>query len=192
MIFVYLFSMFFRIGLFSFGGGLAMLPLIFQSVQAFGVMTAQEFSNLVALSQVTPGPVAVNAATYVGLNYAGIPGAAAATLGVCCPAFFLMLTVMTFMEKFRESRGLEGAFSGIRPVTAGLIAAAAVFVAETVLVKGDLFSPELIKDPISYVNWIPMAIFAATLPIAGIFKISPIKITILMGIAGAILCGQAE
>ena len=63
MIYAYIFTMFFRIGLFSFGGGLAMLPLIFQSVQDFGIMTAQEFSDLVALSQVTPGPVAVNAAT---------------------------------------------------------------------------------------------------------------------------------
>ena len=74
MIYVTLFVMFFRIGLFSFGGGLAMLPLIFQSVKDFGMMTASEFSDLVALSQVTPGPIAVNAATYVGFNGAGIPG----------------------------------------------------------------------------------------------------------------------
>ena len=80
MIYVTLFVMFFRIGLFSFGGGLAMLPLIFQSVKDFGMMTASEFSDLVALSQVTPGPIAVNAATYVGFNGAGIPGALAATL----------------------------------------------------------------------------------------------------------------
>ena len=72
-----LFIMFFRIGFFGFGGGLAMLPLIFQSVQDFGVMTHEEFSNLVALSQITPGPMAVNAATYVGFNSAGIIGAAA-------------------------------------------------------------------------------------------------------------------
>ena len=85
MIYLYLFTMFFRIGLFSFGGGLAMLPLIFQSVQDFGIMTSQEFSDLVALSQVTPGPVAVNAATYVGFNYSGLPGALTATLGVCLP-----------------------------------------------------------------------------------------------------------
>ena len=87
MIYVTLFVMFFRIGLFSFGGGLAMLPLIFQSVKDFGMMTASEFSDLVALSQVTPGPIAVNAATYVGFNGAGIPGALAATLGVALPSF---------------------------------------------------------------------------------------------------------
>ncbi len=68
-----LFVLFFRIGLFSFGGGYAMLPLIYQGIQEFGFMSAEEFSRLVALSQVTPGPIAINAATYVGYQYAGVP-----------------------------------------------------------------------------------------------------------------------
>ena len=110
MIYASLFAMFFRIGLFSFGGGLAMLPLIFQSVQDFGMMTAAEFSDLVALSQVTPGPIAVNAATYVGFNGAGIPGALAATLGVSLPSFILILIVVKFLERFQESKGIQGAF----------------------------------------------------------------------------------
>lgn len=188
MIFVYLFSMFFKIGLFGFGGGLAMLPLIFQSVQNFGIMTAREFSNLVALSQVTPGPIAVNAATYVGFNYAGLAGAAVATLGVCLPSFVLVLIVMKFMEKFKESKGMEGAFLGIRPVTVGLIGAAAIFVAETSLVNGDIFSADIFTDP-SYINPIPCGIFVLTLILAGGFKVSPIKITILMAVVGALLCG---
>ncbi len=189
MIYLYLFTMFFRIGIFSFGGGLAMLPLIFQSVQDFGIMTAGEFSNLVALSQVTPGPIAVNAATYVGLNYGGLPGAAAATLGVCLPSFVLMLLVMKCMEKFKESKGMEGAFLGIRPVTVGLIAAAVIFVSDTVLVKGQLLSAKIFQDPAGYINVIPCLIFVVTLILAGKFKVSPIKITILMAIVGAILCG---
>lgn len=191
MIFVYLFTIFFRIGLFSFGGGLAMLPLIFQSVQDFGIMTAQEFSNLVALSQVTPGPIAVNAATYVGFTYAGLAGAAMATLGVCLPSFLLMLIVMKFMEQFKESRGLSGTFAGIRPVTVGLIGAAAIFVAETSLVNGNVFSLNWLEHPGSYINVIPCVICAVTLVLAGRFKISPIKITILMAVVGAVLCGQA-
>lgn len=189
MKFVFLFVMFARIGMFSFGGGLAMLPLIFQSVQDFGMMAPHEFSNLVALSQVTPGPIAVNAATYVGLNYAGLPGAVTATLGVCVPSFVLMLIVMKFMEKFQNSKGLQGAFAGIRPVTVGLIAAAAIFVAETSLVKGNLFCMEIFTDPKGYINFPACCIFAATLVLAGKFKISPIKITILMGVIGAFLCG---
>lgn len=189
MMLAYLFGMFFRIGLFSFGGGLAMLPLIFQSVQDFGMMSSHEFSNLVALSQVTPGPIAVNAATYVGLNYAGVLGSIAATLGVCMPSFLLILIVMKFMDKFKESKGLTGAFLGIRPVTVGLIAAAAVFVAETVLVNGNLFSADLFKDPLQYINIVPCAIFLVTLFLSGKLKIGPIKITILMGIVGVIVCG---
>ena len=143
MMYAYLFTIFFKIGLFGFGGGLAMLPLIFQSVQTFGIMSSQEFSNLVALSQVTPGPMAVNAATYVGFNYAGIPGAMVATLGVCLPAFILMIIVFKFIQRFNDSKGIQGAMTGIRPVTVALIGTAAIFVSETVLVKGPLISEKL-------------------------------------------------
>ncbi len=189
MIYVYLFTMFFRIGLFSFGGGLAMLPLIFQSVQDFGIMSSQEFSDLVALSQVTPGPVAVNAATYVGFNYSGIPGALIATLGVCLPSFVIMLIVMKFIDKFNDSKGVQGAFTGIRPVTVGMIAAAAIFVSETVLVNGSLVSKSLFTSGVEYFNLIPIAIFAVTIVLVSIFKIKPITVMIVMGIIGALLCG---
>ena len=189
MMYVYLFTMFFRIGLFSFGGGLAMLPLIFQSVQEFGVMSSQEFSDLVALSQVTPGPMAVNAATFVGLNYAGLPGALSATLGVCLPSFLLMLVVTQFIEKFNDSNAIQGAFIGIRPVTVGLIGAAAIFVSETVLINGPLISERLFTGGMDYFNLIPIALFAVTVLLVGVFKMRPIRIMILMGIAGALLCG---
>ena len=175
MIYVTLFVMFFRIGLFSFGGGLAMLPLIFQSVKDFGMMTASEFSDLVALSQVTPGPIAVNAATYVGFNGAGIPGALAATLGVALPSFILILIVVQFL--------------GIRPVTVGLIAAAVLFVGETVLVNGPIISAKLFTEGVSYFNVIPVMLCAATLLLSGVFKVKPITLMIVMGAAGALLCG---
>ncbi len=189
MIYLSLFVMFFRIGLFSFGGGLAMLPLIFQSVQDFGMMTASEFSDLVALSQVTPGPIAVNAATYVGFNSAGIPGALAATLGVSLPSFVLILIVVKFLEKFHESKGIQGAFLGIRPVTVGLIAAAVIFVGETVLVNGPIISTKLFTEGISYFNLIPIMLCAVTLLLSGVFKIKPITLMIVMGAVGALLCG---
>ncbi|MDO5414433.1 MAG: chromate transporter [Bacillota bacterium] len=190
MIFVYLFSMFFRIGLFGFGGGLAMLPLIFQSVQSFGIMTAEEFSNLVALSQVTPGPMAVNAATYVGFNYAGLPGSIVATLGVCLPAFILMMIVYHFVKKFNDSRIVQGVLGGIRPVTVALIGAAVIFVSETVLAAGPLISKKFLEMGIDYFNLIPICIFAVTIVLVGKFKMKPIRVMILMGIAGALLCGQ--
>ena len=186
---LFLFSVFFRIGVFNFGGGLAMLPLIFQSVQEFGIMSAQEFSDLVAISQVTPGPIAVNAATYVGFCYAGLPGSLAATFGVCFPSFILMLTVMKFMEKFKESRGLQGALDGIRPVTVGLIAAAAFFIGDNILTKGEIIATDLIAGFADYINPVPCVIFAVTLILAGKFKMNPIMLCIIMGIVGAVLCG---
>lgn len=188
---LFLFGVFFRIGIFNFGGGLAMLPLIFQSVQDFGLMSAEEFSDLVAISQITPGPIAVNAATYVGFSYAGIIGAFAATFGVCLPSFLLMLVVMKFMERFKESRGLQGALNGIRPVTVGLIAAAVFFIGNNVLVKGNIVDLKIITDFINYINVIPCLIFVVTLVLAGKFKMNPILICIMMGIIGAVLCGQA-
>lgn len=189
MMYLHLFLMFFRIGVFNFGGGLAMLPLIFQSVQDFGVMSAQEFSDLVALSQVTPGPIAVNAATYVGFNYAGIGGAAVATLGVALPSFVIILIVVKFLDKYQDSRTLQGVFYGIRPVTVGLIAAAVLFVSEEVLVRGHIISMQLFTEGIGYFNLPAIAMFAVTLLLVCVFKIRPIKLMVIMGIAGALLCG---
>lgn len=189
MIYLSLFAVFFRIGLFGFGGGLAMLPLIFQSVQSFGIMSHEEFSNLVALSQVTPGPMAVNAATYVGFNFAGIPGALVSTFGVCLPAFLLMMIVFRFIERFNDSRGIQGAFVGIRPVTVGLIAAAVIYVSETVLVNGSLLSTELFTAGLTFFNFVPICIFVVTIVLVGVFKMRPIRVMILMGVAGALLCG---
>ena len=153
------------------------------------MMTASEFSDLVALSQVTPGPIAVNAATYVGFNSAGIPGALAATLGVSLPSFVLILIVVKFLEKFHESKGIQGAFLGIRPVTVGLIAAAVIFVGETVLVNGPIISTKLFTEGISYFNLIPIMLCAVTLLLSGVFKIKPITLMIVMGAVGALLCG---
>jgi len=189
MMYFSLFYMFFRTGLFGFGGGYAMLPLIFQSVQEFGIMTKEEFSDLVALSQITPGPVAVNAATYVGFNYAGLPGAAIATLGVTIPAFIIMLAAAKFLDKFNQSFFVRGALSGMRPVTAGLIAAAAVMLAETSLFNSPLFTNEFTADIMANINVVPCIICAVAIVMAGKFKWSPIAVTLVMGVIGACVCG---
>ncbi|MBR0600468.1 chromate transporter [Sinanaerobacter chloroacetimidivorans] len=187
MPFIQLFLMFFRIGIFSFGGGYAMLPLIFQGVQEFGIMTSAEFSRLVALSQVTPGPIAVNAATYVGFQYTGFFGAFAATFGVALPSVILVILTMHFMKKFQESKGLEAVLFGIRPATVGLIASAVIFLSENSLFQGPLFSKELIENIKEYVNLLPCILFICTIILAGKFRIGPIKLTILAGLVGAFL-----
>ncbi len=124
MIYLELFWTFFRIGLFTFGGGYAMLPLIQSEVLAHGWMSLEDIVNFVAVSESTPGPFAVNIATYVGRITAGVGGAACATLGVVLPSFAVILIVAKFYGKFRNSRAVEGAMSGLRPAVVGLIAAA--------------------------------------------------------------------
>ena len=103
MIYLQLFLVFAKIGLFGFGGGMAMLP----GAKTFSLMSADEFSNLVAISQVTPGPIAVNAATYVGFNCAGYTGAAVATFGVALPSFILVTLACYFIRKFKDSQVIE-------------------------------------------------------------------------------------
>ena len=190
MIYLQLFISFFKVGAFAFGGGLAMLPLIFQTAESYGMMTREEFSRLVALSQVTPGPVAVNAATYTGMIFSGPFGAAVATLGVALPSFLIMIIAMKFMEAFKESKGLEGAMTGIRPVTAGLIASAFIYIAETSLVNTSIFSMEFIKNFPHNLDIFSIVVFAVTIVMYWKMKINPILIILIMGAAGGIICGQ--
>ena len=172
MIYLKLFYIFARIGLFGVGGGMAMLPMIYEGAASFGLIGQDEFANLVGIAQVTPGPIAVNAATYVGYTSAGIPGALVATFAVALPEFILVNLVCLFLARFRESRLVEGAFTGIRPVTVGLIASAAV-----IMGKSAFAVPELI----------PIAIFFAVLLISWKTKLSPIWIVIGAGAVGAVL-----
>ena len=182
-----LFWAFFKIGLFSFGGGNAMLPLIYQSIQQFGQLGPDAFSDMVALSQVTPGPVAVNAATFIGLEAAGIPGAVSATIGVCLPCFIIMLIVIKLLDRYRKSSIVEGAFAGIRPVTIGLLLAAAIFIMDSVLVKGPVVSAEMAD--IGYYNLIPIAIFAASMLLMSLVKMKPLYVMLIMGAVGAVIYG---
>ena len=150
-------------------------------------MSGTEFSDLVALSQVTPGPVAVNAATYVGLASGGVASAFIATLGVCLPCFIIMMIVIRLLDKFKGNKYVEGAFVGIRPATIGLIAAAVVFIAEGVLVKGSMVSAQML-DP-GYYNVIPIIIFGVSIVLISVFKVKPIWVMLVMGFVGALIGG---
>ena len=123
MIFWKLFISFVKVGLLGFGGGLAIVRLIYDSIQPFVNMTPEMFANIVAISQITPGPLAVNTATYVGYETAGIGGAASATFGVVLPAFIIVSIVARMIQQFKDSRIVQGALTGIRPATMGLIGA---------------------------------------------------------------------
>jgi chromate transporter len=187
MLLLRLFAAFFKIGLFSFGGGNAMLPLIYQTVVSFEKLSPADFSDMVALSQVTPGPVAVNAATYIGLKAAGVPGSIAATIGVCLPCFIIMLIVIRLIDRYRGSVIVEGAFAGIRPVTVGLLLAAAIFIMDSVLVKGPIASVSM-ADP-GYYNLIPIGIFGLSIVLIAALKMKPLHVMLIMGAAGAVIYG---
>ena len=182
-----LFFVFFRIGFFCFGGGYAMLPLIYQGIQEFGFMSTDEFARLVALSQVTPGPIAVNAATYVGYQSSGVMGAIFATIGMSLPSIILVVLVMKFLMKFHENKGVKAVFSGIRPATIGLLASAIIFLAEGALYKSGGITAEMLKNPSECFNLIPIIFCVAAAFLNGKFKIGPIKLMLIAGVAGAFL-----
>lgn len=128
MIFLQLFTAFFKIGLFTLGGGYAMLAMIQQEIVRYGWMTPREFVDVVGIAEMTPGPIAVNAATFVGYRSAGVQGALIATLGVVLPSLISVVIVSRFWEKYKNSEGVQFMFAGIRPVVAGLVGAAAIMV----------------------------------------------------------------
>ncbi|WP_455717959.1 chromate transporter [Anaerosporobacter sp.] len=138
MIYLRLFLSFFKIGLFTFGGGYAMLPLIEKEVVANNWMRLEELVNFVAVSESTPGPFAVNVSTYVGRVVGGFFGAISATLGVVLPSFFIILLLAKCYDKFKESKIVKGCMSGLHPAVVGLIVAAAISIGKSVFPIGTM------------------------------------------------------
>lgn len=127
MIYLELFYSYLKIGFFGFGGGYAMLSLIQNEVVVQnGWMSNAEFADIVAVSQMTPGPIAINSATYVGYTVAGFWGSVVATVSVCLPALTLMIIITRFFLQLRDNRYVKGAVAGMRPVVIGMIGAAAL------------------------------------------------------------------
>ena len=188
MIYLNLFIAFVKIGLLGFGGGLAIVQLIYDSIQPFMTISQEQFANIVAISQITPGPLATNVATYVGHEAAGALGAAVATIGVALPEFILITIVCHMLKKFNESAIVQGALTGIRPAVIGLIGAAVVTLAppavagETRLASGLL--DVLANTPVDFVA---LAMVAATVVLIAKFKKSPIIVLLIMGCIGAVI-----
>ena len=144
MIYLELFWTFFLIGAFTFGGGYAMLPLIQNEVVNKGWLANEAVVNFIAVSESTPGPFAINMATYVGSEMGGILGAACATLGVVMPSFIIILTVAKCYDRFKNSKLVKGCMSGLKPAVIGMIGTAILSIGKTVFVQpGMLFSAAL-------------------------------------------------
>lgn len=129
---LYLIWTFFKIGICTFGGGYAMVELVKEQVTANGWMEMQEVIDFIAISESTPGPIAINMATYVGYNVAGIPGAVGATLGVVLPSLIIIMIIARFYKKFIANRFVAGSMRGLRPAAIALIAAAGISIAAEV------------------------------------------------------------
>ena len=128
MIYLRLFWEFFKTGLFAVGGGMATLPFLYDISDRTGWFTHAQLADMVAVSESTPGPIGVNMATYVGFLTGGVGGAAVATLGLIAPSIIVILIISAFLEKFRDSRYVNGAFYGLRPASTAMILAAGVLV----------------------------------------------------------------
>lgn len=178
-IFLELFLTFFKIGLFTFGGGYAMLPLIQEEVLAHKWMEIEEIINFIAVSESTPGPFAINCATYVGMETGGVFGAICATLGVVLPSFIVILIVARFYKKFKESKIVSSVMTGLRPAVIGLIGSALVSMILTVfLPNGFDFGSIVIPDLL-----VSLAI-AVVMTVLVFKKVHPIIIIVLSAVAG--------
>jgi len=162
---------FMKIGLFSYGGGNAILPLINQEVVINNMwLKPSEFTDLVAISQVTPGPIAINAATYIGYKVGGFGGSVIASLGIVMPTFILMLLLTGMFYKYKQNKYVKNALSGILPATVGLMASAAVMVSYG-----------------SFIDFKSVLICAGVFAAAYKYSVDPIKLIIVSGILGFIL-----
>ena len=135
MIYLKLFLTFFEIGLFTFGGGYAMISLIRDKALALGWLTEEELLNMIAVSESTPGPIAVNMATFVGSTQGGVLGSLVATLGVVLPSFIIILLVCALIRNFLKYKGVQAFLRGVRPCVVALILATAVTMALGILLN---------------------------------------------------------
>lgn len=189
MIYLSLFLTFFEIGLFGFGGGYGMLSLIqTETVFHHHWLTSAEFTNIVAISQMTPGPIGINSATYCGYTavhnagYNGVMavvGSATATFALVLPSFILMILISKMFMKYMDTPLVQSIFSGLRPAVVGLLAAAALL----------LMTPENFSTPAEnpWQFWISIALFIATFVGTKVLKINPIRMICYAAVAGLVL-----
>lgn len=181
MIWFQLLYVYLKIGILGFGGGYAMLSLIQEDVvNRYQWISLKEFTDIVAISQMTPGPIGINSATYIGytaIHNAGysetvaILGSCLTTFAVCLPSFLLVLLISFFFSKFKNNKYVEAAFMGLRPATVGLIGAAAL----------------LLMNKENFIDYKSFLIFGAAFFLTWKFKIHPILMIVLAGIAGLVL-----
>ena len=177
MIYLQLFWSFLQIGLFSFGGGYAAMPLIQgQVVTSHGWLTMSEFTDLITISQMTPGPIAVNSATFVGLKIAGIPGAVVATVGCILPSCIIVTILAKLYLRYRSMDMLQGVLHSLRPAVVAMIASAGVQILITA------FWGNGIEISLFGTKWIMILIFAICILLLRSTKLNHIWVMVLAGV----------
>lgn len=183
MILLQLFFSFIQVGLFSVGGGYAAIPLIQnQIVQVHGLMTMAEFTDLITIAEMTPGPISINSATFVGTRLAGIPGALICTLGCILPSFILCLTLAHFYYKYRSFNGVQTVLAALRPAVVAMIASAGL----SILVLG-LFNSEMSNINMGNFRIIDAFLFVIAFFLLRKFKLNAITVIFGTGIIGTLL-----
>ncbi len=183
MLLLKLFFAFIQVGLFSVGGGYAAIPLIQeQIVNIYGLMTMEEFSDLITVAEMTPGPISINSATFVGMRLAGIPGVLICSIGCIIPSFCICLTLAHFYYKYRTVSGVQVVLGSLRPAVVALIGSAGASILMLGLFQSDIFSATL-----SNLRIVELVIFLAALFILRKYKASAISIILGSGVVGTLI-----
>lgn len=182
MIYIELFWSFFQVGLFSIGGGLAALPLIQnQVVDLHNWLSLTEFTDLITISEMTPGPIAINSSTFVGTRIAGVPGALIATFGCVVPSCIIVMTLAWLYKKYKNLAVIQGVLEGLRPAVVALIASAGLSILILAFWGESGFSLD-----IGSINFVSVILFSLALFILRKWKPSPIVVMFGCGIIGCI------
>lgn len=176
-----LFLSFIQVGLFSVGGGYAAIPLIQdQIVNVHGLMTLEQFSDLITIAEMTPGPISINSSTFVGMQLGGVPGVLICTIGCIIPSFIICLTLAHFYYKYRNFSGIQTVLAALRPAVVSLIASAGL----SILTIG-IFQDGIIS--VANIQYIEVILFAVCLYLLRKFKTNPISIILGSGVVGTLL-----
>ena len=183
MLLLKLFFAFMQVGLFSVGGGYAAIPLIQeQIVNIHGLLTMEEFSDLITVAEMTPGPISINSATFVGMRIAGVGGVLLCTIGCIIPSFCICLILAYFYYKYRTVSGVQVVLGSLRPAVVALIASAGA----SILMLG-LFQAELGDIILREIRGVELVIFVLSLLVLRKFKVSAITIILGSGVVGTIV-----
>ncbi len=183
MICLELFWSFFKIGLFSIGGGYAAMPLIqSQVVDLNEWLTISQFADIMTIAEMTPGPIAINSATFVGIQIAGLPGAIVATVGCVFPSCMIVMTLAYVYYRFRGLNMVQGILAGLRPAVVAMIASAGI----SLLILA-LYGERNLPSDFTHPDWISAAIFALAFIILRVLKIKPLWVMAGSGVMGVIL-----